>query len=153
MGWRTPHPLGFDSRNTDARGGYLTFMENVINGRRWVYWGVTGVTVAFMLSSSVPDLLQIPQATAVFQHLGYPQYLLVFLGTAKTLGVAALLLPWESRVKEWAFAGLMIDLTGALYSHLSVGDPPNVWLPAAIGLVLVGGSYLVYRTRDTGWTL
>jgi DoxX-like protein len=65
-------------------------MENVINGQRWIYWGVTGVTGAFMLFSSVPDLLQIPQAIAVFQHLGYPQYLLVFLGTAKTLGVAAL---------------------------------------------------------------
>ena len=105
------------------------------------------MTGAFMLFSSVPDLLQIPQAIAVFQHLGYPQYLLVFLGTAKTLGVAALVSPWDSRVKEWAFAGLMIDVTGALYSHLSVGDPPNMWLPAAVGLALVSSSYLAYRTR------
>jgi hypothetical protein len=123
-------------------------MENVINRRRWIYWGVTGVTGAFMLASSIPDLLQIPQAIAVFRHLGYPQYLLIFLGIAKTLGVAAVLLPWDSRLKEWAFAGLIIDVTGALYSHLSVGDPLNVWLPAAIGLVLVSSSYLAYRTRD-----
>lgn len=115
--------------------------------RRWIYWGVTGITAAFMLSSSVPDLLQIPQAIAIFQHLGYPPYLLVFLGTAKTLGVAVLLAPWDSRLKEWAFAGLMIDLMGALYSHLSVGDPLNVWLPAAIGLLLVSSSYVAYRTR------
>ena len=100
-----------------------------------------------MLSSSIPDLLQIPQAVSIFQHLGYPPYLLLFLGTAKTLGVAALLFPWESRVKEWAFAGLMIDLTGALYSHISVGDPPSVWLPAAIGFLLVGSSYAAYRAR------
>jgi len=118
-----------------------------MGARGWIYWGVTGVTGLFMLSSSVPDLLQIPQAIAVFQHLGYPQYLLVFLGIAKTLRVTALLLPWDSRVKEWAFAGLTIDVTGALYSHLSVGDPPNVWLPAAIGLVLISSSYLAYRTR------
>jgi DoxX-like protein len=122
-------------------------MENVINARRWIYWGVTGLTGAFMLSSSIPDLLQIPQAIVVFQHLGYPQYLLVFLGLAKTLGVAVLLLPWDSRVKEWAFAGLVIDVTGALYSHLSVGDPFNVWLPAGIGLVLLSSSYLAYRTH------
>jgi hypothetical protein len=122
-------------------------MENVINARRWIYWGVTGVTGAFMLSSSIPDLLQIPQAIVVLQHLGYPQYLLVFLGIAKTLGVAAVLLPWDSRLKEWAFAGLVIDVTGALYSHLSVGDPLNVWLPAAIGLVLISSSYLAYRAR------
>jgi DoxX-like protein len=119
-----------------------------MSGRRWIYWGVTGITAAFMLSSSVPDLLQIPQAIAVLQHLGYPPYLLVFLGTAKTLGVAALLAPWDSRVKEWAFAGLTIDVTGALYSHLSVGDPLNVWLPAAIGLILLSSSYLAYRVRE-----
>ena len=118
--------------------------------RTWIYWTVTGLAGAFMLSSAIPDLLQIPQAITVFQHLGYPPYLLVFLGTAKTLGVVTVLFPWRSRVKEWAFAGLIIDLTGALYSHLSVGDPPDVWLPAVIGLVLVGGSYFAYRTRS--WT-
>jgi hypothetical protein len=130
-----------------ADPGISRVKKNVMIGRRWIYWSVTGITGTFMLSSSVPDLLQIPQAIAVFQHLGYPPYLLVFLGTAKTLGVAVLLSPWDSRLKEWAFAGLMIDLLGALYSHLSVGDPPNVWLPAAIGLLLVSSSYLAYRTR------
>jgi hypothetical protein len=118
-----------------------------MNTRTWIYWSVTGLAGAFMLASSIPDLLQIPQAVMIFQHLGYPPYLLVFLGTAKTVGVLAVLLPWESRVKEWAFAGLIIDLCGALYSHLSVGDPPNVWLPAVVGLVLVSGAYLAYRTR------
>ena len=118
-----------------------------IRTRTWLYWSLVGITGAFMLSSSIPDLLQIPAAVTVFQHLGYPPYLLVFLGTAKTLGVAAVLAPWESRVKEWAFAGLLIDLTGALYSHLSVGDPPTAWLPATIGLLLVGSSYLAYRAR------
>jgi hypothetical protein len=39
--------------------------------------------------------------------------------------------------KEWAYAGLVFDLTGAFYSHLSVGDPPSVLVLPAIGLVLV----------------
>jgi hypothetical protein len=42
---------------------------------------------------------------------------------------------------------LTFDLTGALYSHLSVGDPPGAWMPAFIGLVLMGGSYVSYRMR------
>jgi hypothetical protein len=83
----------------------------------------------------------------VFKHLGYPPYLLVFLGTAKILGVVAVLLPGLPRVKEWAFAGLTFDVTGALYSHLSVGDPPSAWTPAVIALTLVGGSYVAYRLR------
>jgi DoxX-like family len=48
---------------------------------------------AFMLMAPIPDILQIPQAVSVFTHLGYPTYLLPFLGIAKTLGVVAILIP------------------------------------------------------------
>jgi hypothetical protein len=102
---------------------------------------------ALMLLSAVPDVLRIPDALAVFRHLGYPPYLLLFLGTAKIFGVAAILIPGPAGLKEWAFAGLTFDLTGALYSHLSVGDPASVWMPAAIGLVLMACSYVAYRMR------
>jgi hypothetical protein len=94
---------------------------------------------ALMLPSAVVDVLRSPDALAVVRHLGYPPYLLVFLGTAKILGVAAVLLPGLRRVKEWAFAGLTFDVTGALCSHLSVGDPPAGWTPAAVALELVAG--------------
>src|SRR4026209_469251 len=94
-------------------------------------WVVTALMAALMLLSAVPDVLRIPDALAVFRHLGYPPYLLLFLGTGKILGVAAVLIPGVPRLKEWAFAGLTFDLTGALYSHLSVGDPASVWMPAA----------------------
>src|SRR6185503_20870215 len=93
-------------------------------------WVVTALMAALMLLSAVPDVLRIPDALLVFQHLGYPPYLLVFLGTAKMLGVAAVLVPGLPRIKEWAFAGLTFDVTGALYSHLSIGDPPGAWAPA-----------------------
>ena len=65
------------------------------------------------------------------------------------LGVTAVFTPGVPRLKEWAFAGLTFDLTGALYSHLSVGDRANVWMPAAVGLALVTGSYIAYRTRTS----
>lgn len=114
--------------------------------RFWIGWAVTGLMAALMLLSAVPDVLRVSGAVTVFRHLGYPPYLLVFLGSAKILGVAAVLAPGLPRLKEWAFAGLTFDLTGALYSHLSVGDSAGVWLPAAVGLVLMAGSYLVHRT-------
>src|SRR5262245_58387591 len=104
---------------------------------------------ALMLLSAVPDVLRVPAALAVFQHLGYPSYLLMFLGTAKILGVLAVLVPSHSRFKEWAFAGLTFDVVGALYSHLSVGDPPDVWIPAVVALVLIAGSYVGYQARAT----
>src|SRR5262245_57023803 len=120
----------------------------MMRARIWLGWIVTGLMAALLLLSAVPDVLRIPNALQVFTHLGYPSYLLVFLGTAKILGVVAVLVPGLPRIKEWAFAGLTFDVTGALYSHLSVGDPPSAWTPAVIALTLVGGSYVAYRRRS-----
>ena len=78
-----------------------------------------------MLLASIPDVLRLPQAVSIFGHLGYPVYLLPFLGTAKTLGIIAVLVPAFQRLKEWAYAGLVFDVIGALYSHVSVCDPPQ----------------------------
>jgi DoxX-like family len=113
----------------------------------WMSWTITGLMAALMLLSAVPDVLRVPGAVSVFAHLGYPSYLLLFLGTAKTLGVAAVLVPGLPRIKEWAFAGLTFDVSGALYSHLSVGDSPTAWMPAVLALALIGGSYVGYRLR------
>ena len=117
-----------------------------MKARSWIGWIVTGLMAALMVLSAVPDVLRIPAALSVFKHLGYPPYLLVFLGTAKMLGVATVLVPGVARLKEWAFAGLTFDLTGALYSHLSVGDPPSAWMPAAHRPG--AGGWLVCRLPD-----
>lgn len=113
-----------------------------------VYWIVTGLMAVFMLMASIPDIAQIPQAVAIFMHLGYPAYLLPFLGTAKVLGVVVVVLPGLRSLKEWAYAGIVIDLVGALYSHLAVGDPASAWAVPLVGLVLVGGSYFCYRSES-----
>jgi hypothetical protein len=118
-----------------------------MKARTWSGRIVTGLMAALMLMSAGPDVLVSPAALSVFSHLGYPPYLLVFLGTAKMLGVLAILVPGCPRLKEWAFAGLTFDLTGALYSHVSVGDPPSGWMPAVVGLALTGGSYVAHRLR------
>ena len=112
-----------------------------------LYWILTGIMGAFMLMGSIADVLQVPSALAWFSHLGYPSYLLPFIGVAKTLGVIAVLAPGVRRLKEWAYAGLVFDLTGALYSHLSVGDSVAGWIFPVIGLLLVGGSYAFYRKK------
>ena len=119
-----------------------------MRARIWIGWIVTALMAALMLLSAVPDVLRIPDALIVFKHLGYPPYLLVFLGTAKIVGVVAVLIPGFPRIKEWAFAGLTFDVTGALYSHLSVGDPSSVWAPAVLALALVVSSYAAYRMRQ-----
>ena len=109
------------------------------------YWIVTLLAAGFMALSGIPDILRMPEAVAFFKHLGYPEYLLPFIGVAKILGSIAIVFPKFPALKEWAYAGLVFDLVGAFYSHVSVGDPLSVAIFPVIALVLVAGSYTLYR--------
>jgi len=47
-----------------------------------IYWILTGLAAAFILLASIPDVLQVPAAVDIFKHLGFPPYLLPFIGLA-----------------------------------------------------------------------
>jgi len=112
---------------------------------RIAYWIVTVLTGLLLAASGVPDVLMIPAALEVFRHLGYPDYLLPFIGVAKILGGLTIIQPWFARLKEWAYAGLAIDVVGAAYSHLAVGDGPSGWVPPVVALALILVSYGLHR--------
>jgi hypothetical protein len=118
-----------------------------VNKYNLSYWIVTALMSAFMLMGALADVSRAQAALAWFVHLGYPAYLLPFIGVAKILGVIAVLVPGIKRVKEWAYAGLVFDLIGAFYSHISVGDSLDIWILPVIGLLLVIGSYVLYQRR------
>ena len=117
--------------------------------KKWnvIYWLFTGLFSAFMLMSAIPDLVRSPEAVEAFRHLGYPQYLLPFIGVAKVLGVLVVLIPGFPILKEWAYAGLCFDLVGALYSAAAVKYPLAVLAFPSIGLVLLFLSYFFYHKR------
>ncbi len=113
-----------------------------------IYWILTGLLGALMLVSSIPDILSVPDAvTLVSNHLGYPRYFIPFIGVAKLLGVVAILVPGFPRIKEWAYAGFVYDLTGAIYSAIAVGDPVDKWAPIFIGIALMAASYFYHHKR------
>ena len=86
-----------------------------------IYWTSTVLFGGFMMFSAIPDILLEPETVEMIsKHLGYPEYILVFLGVAKALGVIALVIPGFPRIKEWAYAGLTFDLIGAFYSAIMV---------------------------------
>jgi hypothetical protein len=70
-----------------------------------IYWIFTSLFVMLMLASAIPDIFSVPVAVEGFKKMGYPVYLLPFLGVAKFLGVVAILVPGYARIKEWAYAG------------------------------------------------
>lgn len=112
------------------------------------YWVVTALAAAFMIMSAIPDLTKSQVALQLFAHLGYPPYVLPFLGALKIVGAIFILVPSNNRLKEWAYAGLLFDLFGALYSHLRVGDTISALVPCLIALLLVGCSYVLWRVRE-----
>lgn len=62
--------------------------------------------------------------------------MLYILGVWKLGGGAVLLLPHFSRLKEWAYAGALFDFSGAVASHVFVGDSPTNWAYPAILVAL-----------------
>jgi hypothetical protein len=112
-----------------------------------LYWIITGLFSAFMLFSAVPDILVIPDAVKFMTHLGYPRYIIAFLGVAKLLGVIAILVPGFPRIKEWAYAGLFFDLIGATYSGIANdGFQPGV-LFMVLPIALLFVSYALYHKK------
>lgn len=112
------------------------------------FWLITGLMAAFMGLGALLDVSAAPDAAALITHLGYPLYFMPYIGVLKLLGITAVLLPMTpSWLREWSYAGLFFDVTGALYSAMAVGDAPVTWLPALLGIVLIVGSYGLYRRR------
>ncbi|MFB5265846.1 DoxX family protein [Paenibacillus enshidis] len=111
------------------------------------YWIFTVLLAALMGLGAIPNMMSSPEGLAVFEHLGYPAYLLPFIGAAKLLGVIAILVPGFPRIKEWAYAGLFFDLTGAMYSNIMVDGFSGAMIIFLIGYLLIAGSYVYYHKR------
>ena len=103
--------------------------------RRAVYWMATTIISLAFLSGGLAYLLRIDAPMRGMAELGYPAYFVALLGTWKLLGGLAILAPRLPLLKEWAYAGIVFDLSGASVSHLVMGQPGwHVIVP----LVLLG---------------
>jgi uncharacterized membrane protein YphA (DoxX/SURF4 family) len=85
------------------------------------YWVTTALVVFELAWGGAWDILRVPQVRSLIERLGYPSYFLVILGIWKLLGAVALAIPRFPRLKEWAYAGVLFDLTGAVASLLASG--------------------------------
>lgn len=109
--------------------------------KKIAFWGSTALFSLAMGASASLYLSQNPELLKGFQELGYPVYLLGFLGTAKLLGALALLFRRWATLTEWAYAGFSFNLLGAAYSHAMNGDPFGKTLMPLVFLGLLALSY------------
>lgn len=86
------------------------------------YWITTGLVAFFIGSGGVGQWVQFfRNPHGVVPQLDYPMYFFAILGFWKVLGAVAILWPGFPRLKEWAYAGIFFDLTGAAVSCAAVG--------------------------------
>ncbi len=112
-----------------------------------IYWIATAWLSLGMLSTGLVQLLHLEQEVKMMAHLGYPAYLLTLLGAWKILGVVAVLAPKTALFKEWAYAGFFFAMSGAVLSHLAVGDSAKELFGPVLLLVLTAVSWY-YRPTD-----
>jgi len=112
-----------------------------------IYWIATVWLALGMTSTGIVQLIKMKEETVMMAHLGYPLYFLTLLGIWKILGVIAILIPKFPSLKEWAYAGFFFAMSGAVFSHLAVGDAAKDLFGPVLLLVLTALSWY-FRPAD-----
>ena len=112
-----------------------------------IYWIATAWLALGMLSTGIVQLIHMKEEAEMMAHLGYPLYFLTILGTWKLLGVIAVLVPKCPLLKEWAYAGFFFAMSGAVFSHLALGDAAKEFFGPGLLIVLTIASWY-FRSAD-----
>lgn len=114
------------------------------------YWVATALVAFVVVSGGAAQVARRPETVEGMVHLGYPLYFVTILGIWKILGGIALLVPRFPRLKEWAYAGIFFDLTGAALSHAARGDGTrHIAVPLVFALITLAS----WALRPAGRTL
>jgi hypothetical protein len=125
-----------------------------MRGKAIGYGVTTGLVALVMLSGGIFQLVGQRGAVEGITGIGYPAYFVTILGIWKVLGAVALVAPRTPRLKEWAYAGVIFDLTGAALSHAASGSGAGhvVW-PLALAALAVASWALRPEGRVLGSVL
>jgi hypothetical protein len=124
--------------------------EAGVRAKRIGYWIFTGLLAAELLAGGAWDVARTHYVADVVTRLGYPLYLLTILGVWKLLAVPAVLIPRFGRLKEWAYAGIFFEMTGAVVSHAACGEGSATIAPLVITALAVASWALRPANRRLG---
>ena len=110
-----------------------------------IFWITT--TLIFLFEGVMPVLFRNDEAGKLaMQHLGYPNYFGTLLLFFKVPGALALIIPQvPARIKEWAYAGFIIDFIGASLSYIFVDGFGGFAIFPLVVLVVLVVSYICYQ--------
>lgn len=101
-----------------------------------IYWVATLWLGLGMISTGIVQLIPLDEEVQKMSGLGFPPYFLTIIGIWKLLGVIAVLIPKYPVIKEWAYAGFFFLMTGAIFSHMAMGDEAIEYFGSTLLLVL-----------------
>ena len=106
------------------------------------------------MSGGVVQILQFKaNPHGVVPQLGYPMYFFAIIGSWKVLGGIAILVPRFPRLKEWAYAGIFFDLTGAAMSCAAVGGYGAYGFHVIAPLLIAGLTVASWALRPPSRTI
>lgn len=117
------------------------------------FWITTAILAFELVLGGFWDIFRVPYVRHVILQLGYPLYLLTILGLWKLLAALALLAPRFPRLKEWAYAGIFFEMTGAAASHAAVGKSPTALIAPLFITALTLASWALRPSSRTLGTL
>jgi hypothetical protein len=119
-----------------------------------VYWTMTGLTAFFLGGGGLAQIAQyLANPHGVVPLLGYPLYFFGILGFWKFFGALTILVPRYPRLKEWAYAGIFFDLTGAAVSCAAVGGYGAYGFHVIAPLILTGFTVASWALRPPSRTI
>ena len=119
-----------------------------------VYWTTTVLVALLIGSGGVSQIWQFrANPHGVVPELGYPLYFFAILGIWKVLGAITILVPGFARLKEWAYAGIFFDLTGAAASCTAVGGYGAYAFHVIAPLILTGFTVASWALRPESRTI
>jgi hypothetical protein len=119
--------------------------------RRVIYITSTAILVLEILAGAFMDLAHFPLVVQDVRSIGYPTYVLYIVGVWKILAVGALLWRRLPRLREWAYAGVFFEMSGAVASHVLVGDPIGKFAAPLAFTLLTLVSWWFQPYRETLW--
>jgi hypothetical protein len=119
-----------------------------VKGKLIAYWVCTGIIAFCIGSGGALQALRMPQNVEGMMALGYPVHFIVLLGVWKVLGALTLVVPRMRLVKEWAYFGIFVDLSGAIVATAAnAGGAFHLFAPAVLIGVLVASWALRPESR------
>jgi hypothetical protein len=111
-----------------------------------VYWIALVLLTIGILFSAIPSVLKLSYAVEHFCNvLKLPEYLLVFTGVLKLLGLVILYIPKFPKLKEWVFAGFTFDLIGAWYCNFEAMNSFATTIPVIFYIAVLLTLYYLYN--------